>query len=615
MSLGTQTAQLWKRSRPFRLTTIAAGLVSVLAVVSGVGSGGSQSAGMSNSNQGGGIAPPSSTPQTPPGTQQQALVKCGPGGSTQLAAPIVQGSSQPQNVTAVQPAPSSQGGGIPLDVVGRFNQFSVIVDAAKSEPRRGESCALMSDAIIVLQPTDFAYAACFQDGQTKLTDAQACAQSHGQSEARYEDLIAAHSAFVKEPSSANVAALARAQSEMRDYDKARERWREVTSIISEAQTATASIAQSDARIAQLVAAARAAQSGAAPQIQALADAGGLSQLDIARLTPEQSDMLEAARKARTQVQDSDTRLDTLAVALQSVISGSNEARADLIAAVGALSPFDSARASASQASTIERAKSEAARFALDDLVAEAEALGVSQLGTASPEQHQRLVDLATVVNEHGGVTEPTAAQTAALTLSREAEAALARSDRRIKAMSDTIATVRAGGPSAINDDVLKSYDAITDFDQKRMNDSQRADYISLENAREVSVASEARVLTRSVPIFVSAQGDGPLEDAVQALSDGLQRDGFNLVSSRDASAVHLVLRVGELRERENSFGGTTVKTARIEIGLGGKWTVADSDMLSSSAEGIGRGRDAQREALDAALDELLEAVRAAAEKG
>ncbi len=620
MSLGTQAAQLWKRSRPFRFTTIAAGLVTVLAVVSGIGGGsgsggtggtGSQVASGTSGASGGATAPPPATQ----GSSTQALVKCGPGGNTQLAAPLIQGNSQPRNVTAVQPAASQQSGGVPLEVVGRFNQFFVTVDAAKSEPRRGESCALMSDAITILQPADYAYATCFQDGQPKLTDAQACAQSHGQSEARYASLLAAHAAFSEEPSSANIAALALAQSEMRDYDKARERWREVTPIISEAQSAAASIAQSDVRITQLVAAARAAQTGGAPQIQALANAAGLSQLDIARLTPEQADMLEAARAARTQVQDSNTRLDTLAVALQSVVSGSTEARAELIAAVGALTPFDSAQASAVQSETIARAKSEAARFALNDLVAEAEALGASKLTAATTEQHQRLVDLASIVTGHGGITEPTPAQTAALNLSREAEAALARSDRRLKAMTDTIETVRAGGPSAINDDVLKNYDAVTAFDQSRMTDAQRTDYAALEKAREVGVASQSEVLTRSVPVFVSAQGEGPVEDALQALTDGLQRDGFNIVDTRDASAVHLILQVGEMRERENSFGNTTVNTARIEIGLGGEWTIADSNILNTSAEGVGRGRNALRQALDRAVEALLEAVRDAVQKG
>lgn len=608
MSLGTQAAQLWKRSRPFRFTTIAAGIMTVLALVSGLGN---TPPPPPNPNPTPSPTPtPNPTPSPTP--NPNALVKCGPGGNTQLAAPLIQGSTQPANVTAVQPTGNQHQTGVPLAVVGRFNQFFVTVDAAKAEPRRGESCALMNNAIGILEATDYAYASCFQDGQPKLTDAQACAQSHGQSEARYESLLAAHSAFEAEPSSNNIAALAQAQSDMRDYDKARERWRDVTTIISEAEAASASIAESDIRIGRLVAAASAAQSGGAAQIEALAATAGLSQLDIARLSSEQEDMLEAARTARTDVSDSDRRLDTLAVAVQNVGSGSAEARAELISAVGALTSFDSARATSDQNATISRAKAEAARFALNDLVAEAQGLS---LAVATPEQHQRLVDLASVVTGHGGVTEPTPEQTNAMALAQEAQAALSRSDRRLATMSATMETVRTGGPSAISDDVLKSYDAITDFDRARMLDAQKTDYTALGKAREVRVATGMRELTRTVPVFISAEGDGPTEDALAALQDGLKREGFNVVDTREASAVHLTLRVGEMRERENTFGNTTVKTARIDIGLGGEWTIADDDLFTTSAEGVGRGRNAVRQALETSVDALLDAVRDAAKDG
>ena len=144
MSLGTQATQLWKRSRPFRFSSIAAVLMTVLAVVSGQSWNNNTSPPQQSNpapnntgtptnqqvnNQGGG------------GSSQQAMVQCGPAGATQLAAPLVVGNSQPRNVTAVQPSTNQAQGGVPLAVIGRFNQFIVKVDAAKVEPRRGESCA------------------------------------------------------------------------------------------------------------------------------------------------------------------------------------------------------------------------------------------------------------------------------------------------------------------------------------------------------------------------------------------------------------------------------------------------------------------------------------------
>lgn len=622
MSMGTQASQLWKRSKPFRFASIAALLVTVLAVVSELrGSGGTNTA-----NQ---QANPSQTTQTQQNTSaqqntntsgggsgggnaQQAMVQCGPAGATQLAAPLVVGNTQPSNVRAVQPSSNQSQSGVPLDVVGRFNQFIVKVDAAKAEPRRGESCALMDGAMSILQPADRAYDTCFQDAAAKLRDAENCANSHAASEQRYDALIAAHQAFQAEPSSPNIAALARAQSDMIDYDKARERWREVTPIISEAQAASSSITESDIRIGRLVGAANAAKSGAPAQIEALAAAAALEQLDIARLTPEQEDMLDAARAARSDVQDSDRRLDALAVAVQSVIGGGAGMRAELIKAVGSLTAFDTARANPDQAQTIARAKAEASQFALNDLVAEAKGLS---LAAASAEQHQRLVDLSAVVTGHGGITEPTPEQSAALTLAQEATAALARSDRRLATMSATINSVRAGGPSAMGDEVLKSFEAVTDFDRSRMTEDQKNDFAALEDAREVTVTTAERALTKAVPIFITAEGPGPTELALGELIKALRADGFNLVDTREASAVHLTLDVGELQERDNTFGNTTVKTARIDIGLRGEWTIADEDLLTQASEGVGRGRDATEEALQAAIDEVTEAVRDAVAGG
>ncbi|NOE36215.1 hypothetical protein GS627_20950 [Ruegeria sp. HKCCD7318] len=611
MSLGTQASQLWKRSRPFRFASIAAPIVTILAVVYGLqGTGLANSGspqGSQNQNQ-----QANNAQQNPnanlggSGNTQQAMVQCGPAGATQLVAPLVVGNTQPSNVTAVQPSPNQSQGGVPLEVVGRFNQFIVKVDAAKVEPRRGESCALMDGAISVLQPSDRAYDSCFQDAPSKLRDAENCANSHAASEQRYSALLVAHQAFSAEPSSSNIAALAQAQSDMLDYDKSRERWREVKPIITEAQAATSSIAESDIRIARLVGAANAAKSGGPAQVEAFAAAAALEQLDIARLTAGQEEMLEAARAARSDLQDSDHRLDSLAVAVQSVIDGGPDMRTELIKAVGALTPFDVARANSDQLQTITRAKSEAAQFALNELILEASGLS---LASASAEQHQRLVDLAAVVTGHGGVSEPTPEQNAALNLSQEAGAALARSNRRLATMSATIDAVRAGGPSAMGDEVLKSFDAVTVFDRSRMTDEQRKDYSDLEDAREVTITTAERALTRAVPLFVTAVGPGPNQAALDEFRKALRGDGFNLVDMREASAVHLMLNVGELEERDNIFGNTTVKTARIDIGLRGEWTIADEDLLTSNSEGVGRGRDAAEEALQKSIDELTDAIR------
>lgn len=604
MSIGTHIAALWKRSRPFRVVSIGAALVSVLAIVSGVSRGGGTSFTQPT--------PPPTPPVQPnptPSPNQSALVQCGPSGGTQLAAPLVVGSQQPSNVTAVGGA---QQGGVPLEVVGRYTQFFVRVDAAKTEPRQGESCALMSGAIDLLQASDFAYADCFQDGQPKMTEAQRCADSHTLSESRFDRLVAAFAAIEDEKSSENTALLSEARRNMLPYDESRERWSEVAPIVAEAEQAQAAIDASDQRIARLVAAAQGAGEAPTPtQLVALAKASALDQLDISRLTSEQAKLLERARDAQEEIQDSDRRLDSLAVALGAVSTGTSEARADLISAVGVLRPLDAARASGDQEAVIARARSEAAGFAMRDLVTEATGFDAA---TTDAARHQKMVDLAAVVNDHGGVAEPTAEQQAALMAAQEAAASLARSDRRLAAMTSTIESVRAGGPAAISDEVRKSFEAITAFDASRMTEDQRRDYEDLADSRDIKAATDVGVLTRSVPIYLIAAGEGDKDLALDALITNLQRDGFNIVETEEASAVRFELSVGEFEMGGLTVGGTTVETARIDVLLTGAWVIGSDDLSPISAEGVGRGRNAKAKAVDEAIEQVSAAVKSMADE-
>ncbi len=605
MSLGTQFTALWRRARPFRVALIAAVVVTVFAAVSGrMGGGGSQNnsgnqVAQQNPQSGGG-----SSTAPAPAPQVAQPTHCGPSGGTTLQAPVVVGNQVPKNVTAVG---GQQQGGLPLDVIGRFTQFATQVDAAASEPRDGESCALMADAIPVLEATDYAYADCFKDGQQKLTRAQRCSQSHAQSEARFKRLIEAFEAAEENRSAPQVAALAQARTDMLPYDERRERWREVSQMLIAADTAADAIAQSDKRIQQLVGAANAARANrGVATLTTLAAASSLDAIDLPRLTTAQKEMLEEARTARADIDASNRRLDVLAEAVQGLATGGEQARAVLIEAVSALTPFDTQRADATQAAQIASARAEAAGFAMSDLLAQTQ---IFEPTTAPAQQFRRIVDLADIVTQHGGIETPTPEQTQAFEIAAGAASALSRSDRRISAMSETMAAVKSGGPAAMGQQVLTSYDAITDFDISRMEDAQRRDLEGLKAAREVTVATSDGTVTFSVPIFVASSSQTQQTDvALESLKSRLISEGFNLVDAEQDSAIRLTLNVGDMETGGVRAGNVTVKTARIGMTLTGEWTFAGDKLPVQNVEGIGRGRSSQDKAINSAVDALVEAI-------
>lgn len=598
MSLAAQALALWRRALPFRVVVIVAAASTAATILLPTGTRSTTQAPPSNTT---------STSQTPAQSQAQALTQCGPQGGTALQAPLVVGQSVPANVTAVGGA---QAGGVPLDVQARFNQFAVQVNAAAGEARMGESCTLMASAIGQLQPLDYAYADCFAGGNDLLTKAQNCAQRHDQSEQRLARLSATHTDIGTTASAPNIAALARARADLTPYDESREAWKRFAQAIAAGDGAIAAIAASDARIDRLVGAANAAeaQPGVA-QLAALAAAADLDSFDLTRLSEEQARMLEQARTARDSASDSDRRLDRLADALTSLRSGSADARAELIAAVTGLTSFDTQRASADQTALIATARSEAAGFALHDLLTEAAGFDPQ---SATPAQFQRLVDLAQVVRDYGGVTEPNEVQSRALAAAQGAAETLTRSDRRIEAMSMTMNAVDAGGPAALGDQVGKSFEDITAFDQARMTDAQRQQYDRLGAARTLWDQTRSGRLGLSVPLFLKAEGTDAT-DALAALRNALVGGGFQLVETEEQSAVRLTLTVGEAQKNALTAGSTRVETVRLPMRLTGDWTFKGDRLPVIESEGVGRGRDALDKATDAAIAVLVSDLTALTE--
>lgn len=599
MSLVANTLDLWRRAPAWRYTLVGAVVATVLASFIG---GGSPSGGTSTTATGNQVG----QTNNPPAQQPQ---QCGPQGQVSLQAPIVLSSSGQVPGNVAMQGGQTGASGVSAQVQARFVQFSTLVDAASREPRTGERCVKMHGALDKLQAADYAYADCFQDGKNKLVAAQACSSDLANSDARFERLKAAYDASRANSSAEQVQELARARERLTPFDENRERWNSSDTLVEAGEHARKVIAESDARIQALRQAGGRTGSDLA-DLQALSGAAGLSALDRARLSVADRAILERAEQAKETLGLSDRRLRRLEDSMAADLTSNQESRTQLIAALSALTALDLQRASATQQQAIEQARTTAAQYAVNDLVASTANL---DLDSASPASYQRLRELMMAVKQYGGVVEPGSQAEQAMVLAQRADASLVRSDRRIVDMHAVVKRVAQGGPAELGADVLRTHEALTDFDRKRMTDDDQQAYSRLESAREVTLATRRQQLNLSVPLFVtSAQDDADTAGALDSFRQGLSEAGFNLVPAEEQSAVTLSLRRSTFTEKQVKFSGSTLNTVEVVISVTGKWTFGDKSLSIEPTKGDAAGyagsslkAEAVNEAVEAMVKRLV----------
>ena len=601
MSLSRAMFALWHRAPVWRWSVIGAATETALTVASGL-SGLSAS---SVPNGGGGNTGPNSAVF---GSNSSANLSspsksCGPATVQALQAPLVmtQGGQTPTNVTTLggsgPPSPS-------IEPNARFARFDSVVEAARRELRIGERCVKMGNAIDLLEKDDFAWADCFVDGAVKLAEAQACRGDLAASEVRFDRLIGAHDAAISDESAAFVVRLADARATMNPaFDSTRERWAAETDALRAGDAAIERIAMANQKIAALDNTASAASLQDPMAIAALADAGRqIGPLERGMMTSAQQANLQSASDASERLSASDNRLAALSAALAASNSTDPAARDALIDAVSRLEAFDTLRATPDLAAKISEARVSATTYALDDLV---RAAANFDPDTAPPATFERLRDLRALAMGRNGDVPLNPQQTAAIETAGVANAHLKQSDQRLTVQHKTSEAVRLGGPAAIGSEVLRVVDAITAFDEARMDANSRDDYATLRAARGVAVAIEQRILTREVPLFVTSSSDSTVTtQAVAALRDRLRSNGFRLVAALEESAVTLSLSPGEPVRKSVVIGTSRTETAEIRIGLRASWTFAGDEfpMVETSGDGFGGNPIA---AIHDAIDEAI----------
>lgn len=586
MSIRQNTLDLWRRAAPFRFLVIGATVFTALALFSGRGGGGSGSGAppapvqTAATSPGAATAPAASAPAAS-GASRAAAGSCGPQGQLALQAPIVVSATgqTPSNVS--MPA-ATQPGGMPPQVQSRFTQFVTRVDAANLEQRMGERCVRMDGALGLLASDDYPYADCFQDGERKLVLAQTCATDLAASETRFERLLSAYGERTADRSAARTEELALSRQRMTDFDRTREKWALNDRAVAAGDAAAQEIAASDQRLAAL-----AATSGLSPSnpqdLERLAAAAKLTALDRARLTPQTQEALARAEEAQTRLNDSDKRLSALAAAMRGGPSADDESRAGLIATLSSLTEFDLARATPEQSALVEQARSTAAQFAASDL---ARAAASTDVATAGPEELQRMSDLLSAARRYGAPPEPGSAAALAFAQADQAAARLAQSDRRLAAVREKAAQFEAGGPSVLDGEVLTIHDAVTAFDKARMTEADLRAFARLEQAREITLATQSRKLTRDVPIFLTAEAQDELTRlAVTELRRALSDDGFRLVGAMEQAAILMRVSRSEVETKSVMLMSSSVQTAEVDLKLSAQWTVSGETLTIPSAGG------------------------------
>ncbi len=575
MSIGQTTQSLWRRSTPWRYTTIAAGIVTVLAVVS--------------------TFKDASTPQPQP--QPQPI-------------PVKSGKQQIQ-INPPTPTPQVVQSGASQN---RWVRFMTEVAAANRNQALGPRCAALARAGDILEKGDHVWSTGDPDRDKALQDVAQCRDNVVASDARLEDLRVVAEAYGPDKSVDKAVALADARKALTPFDLNRQLPRTLRAAVREGDEAVALIESSNRRIDALMNAGRTAASNLSPEaVERLAGASlAITGTDKSRMTAAQRVVYERGREAEQQVAASQSRIEDVLSALRRARAGDLAGRQTLIDAAAGLSEFDEVRASPDERAGIEEARSLASQHAMESLVEVARQFDPD---SSDPKIFEQLSNLRTIVKTSGSITTPTPEQQEALRKADLAVAMLAESNRRIDRMVETAKQWRQNASPQLADAVKTAYRSVRNpFDQTRLDGEKQDAYERIENAHQVIRAYEVGKLTpenkAEVPIYVSTQMNQPqARDVVEALRSEMVSRGYRIVDSLEAAAIQLELAGLSVEPSSvviggKSWGGSVARARGVA-----RWTFNGNVLYQLNGEGREAGRTAEaaeRGALQESADELAQ---------
>lgn len=543
------------------------------------------------------------------------------GGGQQLAqqpcVPAKAGQPATGNCTPVPQPLQPPGPGIVLsqppgvtEAEQRLRAFAAEYNhAVQNETREGARCEMILRAARRLKPDDLNHAS--QQAAQAMATADSCKVKLDISDQRLQQLAQYGEAYAREKSGSNAALMAASFAGITVFDQSRDKTPVYQQALTLGQEAADRIQASDAKIQNLVDAARRFEtSGEVADRQALVDATRRidSLFERDRLTDTQKRAYELGQRETETLRLSDQRLDRLAAATTDVQALDTEAnRQRLVEAAAAIQPIDEKRAGAEQQALIQQARQMGRQFGLELLVSQAARFPEN----ADAKAHEGLV---AIYRSLGGVDEAALSgeQNRALQVAKQAAQTLSESDRRLEALVQAADAWRGNPGPTFASQVRDACTRINDFDQSRFDGNQRKAYDLVSQACRIIDGAGGRV-TRDTAIYVTAQsGASSSATYVDAFANQLRRHGFKVISDRQDAELIIELMGQVDSQGPSRFGNRTVEGAIISLAVNAYWAFDNAEYFRTSSRGNGANSSADlalRQAYEKAAQFAVERFR------
>jgi hypothetical protein len=450
-----------------------------------------------------------------------------------------------------------------------------------------------------------------------MAEGERCRESIRTSDARFGSFERAITAAETNATPKTFEAAATASAGLDGFDRSRPRFARDAGLIAKGKGYADSLAASDARIRIFSDAAAAFGDGSvAAHIQITDAAKQLTDFDRGRLTPAQQVSLEIANQAAKNLRESRARLAKLGPLLAALPNGQTaQLVQQLVDATAAITPFDEALATPAQKDEVTKARTEAGPLAWSLLQTRVNALVQGE----TPEADQAVVAIWKLLRDFPGGTlsDP---QRALLDKGRAASETLAASDDRLGALLVAAETWRRRNGS-IDRGVLAEQQAITPFDQKRFQEPHKAAWAALSRAAAIIRGPELGLtaVTKSyVAIFVFTSQGGDLNRKVaDSLRENLRRAGFQIVTGRTDAALLIDVIIERVDEPTMQMGQFIAWRTTARLSVNAVWAVDDSSLFTGTVEAAGQGADrneAKPQALRSAVAATVDRLSAGAPK-
>lgn len=572
-SLFATAARLWRTVPAWKITVLAAGVCTVMAVLHALSGGGDTSST--------GVSP--SGPRTTP--------------------------------TASAPLPSDPASDL------RLATYEAARDAAAKVTEPGQRCELVLAAYAKLTAEDRVRGrdvrASSKSRLAALGEAERCRVSIQTSDGHFDGFERAVAAAETSRTTDAMAAAAGAGAMLDEFDRSRARYAGEAALLVKVREFAAAMEASDAHIAALLQATAtfAGDRSGAAYIR-LADASKqLTEFDRNRLTPAQRESFGIANQAAVTLSEGRGRLAKLFPLVAAGGQTAENAR-QLVAATAAITPFDEEIATPEQKDTLEKARALARPLALSLLRDRLTAMTQHE----SPETVQAAADIYRMVKDlpAAGLTDE---QKDAIAEGRAAADAMAASDDRLRALLVAAEQWRQRN-GAGDRGILTAMNAVTPFDQARFQDQHRAAWETGTRATAIILGPQ-RGLTAAtkahVPMFVFSSGQSGLDrDVANALRGSLRGRGFQMVNGRNDAALLVNVSIDSVDDPARDTSGDVLTWRTVaHLSLNAVWAVDDSALPIGPVQGAGQDRDrdeAKRAALRAAVAAVVRRFDQLAEK-